>query len=458
MSCARRSTRTSGRGSACRSRGIRTGPCMLDYVERLFTEFTELHGDRRFADDKAIVTGFGFFHDEPVVDRRTPEGPRHEAEDLPQLRLREARGLPQGASRHAAGREVQAAGDRRSSTRRRPIRASSPRSAASPKRSRSICARWRCSTCRSSCSSAARAAAAARSGIAVGDRVLMQEFSVYSVIPPEGCAAILWRDAGNEGRGGRGAQDHGAGPAGAGAHRRDREGTVGRRAPRLRRGAAALVDEALAASSDGARSAMDPPKRASTRGIRSSARWARSGQAFVDDDGARRRPAAAGLMQRRVWEDVPADDARVAATAAALGGAAGHRAAAVPARARRSGRRETLPRIRDSTSCTIRFCSPACATAVDRLLGAVARRERIAIHGDYDVDGITSTVILRRAIELLGGDVVHFVPDRLRDGYGLQPATIERLAARRRAGHRVGRLRHSRDRGGRCARASSASI
>ena len=32
-------------------------------------------------------------------------------------------------------------------------------------------------------------------GIAVGDRVLMQEFSVYSVIPPEGCAAILWRDA-----------------------------------------------------------------------------------------------------------------------------------------------------------------------------------------------------------------------------------------------------------------------
>src|SRR6186997_3245905 len=42
-------------------------PCMLDYVERLFTGFTELFGDRRFADDKAIVTGFGFFHDEPVA-------------------------------------------------------------------------------------------------------------------------------------------------------------------------------------------------------------------------------------------------------------------------------------------------------------------------------------------------------------------------------------------------------
>jgi acetyl-CoA carboxylase carboxyl transferase subunit alpha len=35
-------------------------------------------------------------------------------------------------------------------------------------------------------------------GIAVGDRVLMQEFSIYSVIPPEGCAAILWRDAGKK--------------------------------------------------------------------------------------------------------------------------------------------------------------------------------------------------------------------------------------------------------------------
>ncbi len=67
--------------------------------------------------------------------------------------------------------------------------------------------------------------------------------------------------------------------------------------------------------------------------------------------------------------------------------------------------------------------------AVERLLAAVARRERVAIHGDYDVDGVTSTVILRRALELLGGDVTHFIPERLRDGYGLQPAAVERLAA-----------------------------
>jgi single-stranded-DNA-specific exonuclease len=66
-------------------------------------------------------------------------------------------------------------------------------------------------------------------------------------------------------------------------------------------------------------------------------------------------------------------------------------------------------------------------TGVERVMTAIARSERIAVHGDYDVDGITSTVILRRMIELLGGDVVHFIPERLRDGYGLQPEAIDRL-------------------------------
>ena len=72
--------------------------------------------------------------------------------------------------------------------------------------------------------------------------------------------------------------------------------------------------------------------------------------------------------------------------------------------------------------------------AVDRILGAIERREQIAIHGDYDVDGVTSTVILRRALELLGADVVHFIPERLRDGYGLQPASLDQL---REGGARV---------------------
>ena len=67
--------------------------------------------------------------------------------------------------------------------------------------------------------------------------------------------------------------------------------------------------------------------------------------------------------------------------------------------------------------------------AVERIRGAVARKERIAIHGDYDVDGVTSTVILRRALEMLGADVIHFIPERLRDGYGLHIPAIDRLHA-----------------------------
>src|ERR1700722_17104157 len=69
-----------------------------------------------------------------------------------------------------------------------------------------------------------------------------------------------------------------------------------------------------------------------------------------------------------------------------------------------------------------RFLNPC----LDHLHDPMALADmRVAIHGDYDVDGVTSTVILRRAIELLGGDVVHFIPERLKDGYGLQPSAIE---------------------------------
>ena len=67
--------------------------------------------------------------------------------------------------------------------------------------------------------------------------------------------------------------------------------------------------------------------------------------------------------------------------------------------------------------------------AVERLLAAVARRETIAVHGDYDADGVSSTVMLRRVLELLEGDVTHFIPERLREGYGLHAETVERLHA-----------------------------
>src|SRR5436190_22247755 len=48
--------------------------------------------------------------------------------------------------------------------------------------------------------------------------------------------------------------------------------------------------------------------------------------------------------------------------------------------------------------------------AVDRILAAIARKERIASHGDCDVDGVTSTVYLRRSLELMGADGVHHIP------------------------------------------------
>ena len=70
------------------------------------------------------------------------------------------------------------------------------------------------------------------------------------------------------------------------------------------------------------------------------------------------------------------------------------------------------------------------SVAFERLQRALAQGERIAVHGDYDVDGVTSTVILTRILELLGGDVIHFIPNRLKDGYGLEPTAIEHLAAK----------------------------
>jgi len=69
------------------------------------------------------------------------------------------------------------------------------------------------------------------------------------------------------------------------------------------------------------------------------------------------------------------------------------------------------------------------AVAIERILRAVAHKERIAVHGDYDVDGVTSTVILRRVLEMLGADVTHFIPERVRDGYGLQVPALDRLYA-----------------------------
>ena len=73
-------------------------------------------------------------------------------------------------------------------------------------------------------------------GIAVGDRVLMQEFAIYSVIPPEGCAAILWRDAAKKVEAAEALKLTAPDLLKAGDHRRDRPRADRRRAHRSRRG------------------------------------------------------------------------------------------------------------------------------------------------------------------------------------------------------------------------------
>jgi single-stranded-DNA-specific exonuclease len=68
-------------------------------------------------------------------------------------------------------------------------------------------------------------------------------------------------------------------------------------------------------------------------------------------------------------------------------------------------------------------------SAVDRLVAAIERKEKVLIYGDYDVDGTTAIVVLKTALELCGGYVDFYVPHRLREGYGMRDDVIERAAA-----------------------------
>jgi single-stranded-DNA-specific exonuclease len=63
--------------------------------------------------------------------------------------------------------------------------------------------------------------------------------------------------------------------------------------------------------------------------------------------------------------------------------------------------------------------------AVERLERAIALREPVLLYGDYDVDGTTAVVLLKTAIEMLGGEARFHVPHRLREGYGLQSSVLE---------------------------------
>jgi acetyl-CoA carboxylase carboxyl transferase subunit alpha len=169
-------------------------PNTLDYVERLFTGFDELHGDRRFADDHAMVCGFADYKGQPVCvvghqkgsDTKQkifrnfgyarPEGYR---KALRVMKLAEKFSRPivvfidTPAAYPGVESEERGVAEAIAFNLREMVMLAVPIVVI-------ICG---------------EGGSGGALGIAVGDRVLMQEFAVYSVIPPEGCAAILWRDA-----------------------------------------------------------------------------------------------------------------------------------------------------------------------------------------------------------------------------------------------------------------------
>jgi single-stranded-DNA-specific exonuclease len=67
--------------------------------------------------------------------------------------------------------------------------------------------------------------------------------------------------------------------------------------------------------------------------------------------------------------------------------------------------------------------------AADRLLNAIDAGERIAIYGDYDVDGVAGSALLATALRGLGANLVVHLPDRARDGYGVHPEAVRQLVA-----------------------------
>ena len=91
-------------------------------------------------------------------------------------------------------------------------------------------------------------------------------------------------------------------------------------------------------------------------------------------------------------------------------------------------------RARDFLDPRLSRVSDPCAmtgmnAAVERILPALERGERIAIYGDYDVDGVTGSAVLVSVLRRLGGTVDSFIPDRQRDGYGLSTTAAGRCLA-----------------------------
>jgi acetyl-CoA carboxylase carboxyl transferase subunit alpha len=167
----------------------------LDYVQRLFTEFIELRGDRSFGDDPAIVGGVGRFENRPVMiighqkGRDTkeklhrnfgmpkPEGYR---KALRLMRLAERFQLPIFTFIDTPGAYPGIDAEERGQSE-------------AIARNLAVMAELRTPVV---CTIIGEGGSGGALAIGVGDRVLMLQYSTYSVISPEGCASILWKSAG----------------------------------------------------------------------------------------------------------------------------------------------------------------------------------------------------------------------------------------------------------------------
>jgi len=169
-------------------------PGTLDYIDRLFTDFVEVHGDRRFADDAAIVCGMARYHEQPVLVVGHQKG-RTTKEKI-------ARNF--GYARPEGYRKALRA-MRMAEKFQRPIIVFVDTPAAYPgieSEERGVAEAIAFNLREMAvievpivvvvCGEGGSGGAL---GIAIGDRVLIQQFAIFSVIPPEGCSAILWRDA-----------------------------------------------------------------------------------------------------------------------------------------------------------------------------------------------------------------------------------------------------------------------
>jgi acetyl-CoA carboxylase carboxyl transferase subunit alpha len=168
-------------------------PYPMDFITALFTGFSEIHGDRAFGDDHAMTCGMAFFHGEPVmvignlkgrtlkerVDRKfgspDPEGYR---KALRAMKIAEKFGRPVFTFLDLAG--------------------AFPGLGAEERGQGEAIARNLLEMSRLKIPTIATVTGEGGSGgalaLAVADRVLMLENSIYSVISPEGCAAIMWKD------------------------------------------------------------------------------------------------------------------------------------------------------------------------------------------------------------------------------------------------------------------------